>query len=355
MKSLVIIDDEMIVIKGIQAILSRIRDDIEVVGWATDGIAGYDVLIEARPDIAVVDIRIPLTDGLSLIESVLTALPDTVFLIVSGYEEFAYAQKALKLGVADYLSKPITIPKLKAALERADACLERSAQGFSQKISRFTTEAELAILGGEKQRLTACLHEMMATFTGEFLPASAAHGLYQALLGLMADVLGGRAVHLFGRYIDSPTKNTRPISPHEAEAYLLEWLESIFDEVHRVAATDITDALQKAIAYIDAHYHQPLSLTEVSRMAGINSTYLSARFKEIAGKNFINYLTEKRVARAKELLSLGLTGLAVCAQVGYTNYRYFCHLFRKSTGLTPMEYRKKIASTRPRAPETREE
>ena len=53
------------------------------------------------PEIVITDIYMPGMDGISLIESVYDLLPNTVFVVISGYQEFAYAQKALKLGVVD--------------------------------------------------------------------------------------------------------------------------------------------------------------------------------------------------------------------------------------------------------------
>jgi YesN/AraC family two-component response regulator len=117
---LVIIDDEQIVIEGIRAIIKREELPCDVVGSAGDGIEGRNVIREKEPDLVITDIRIPGIDGLSLIEEMREFLPDTCFIVISGYTEFQYAQKALKLGVLDYIDKPVTIAKLKEAIRRVD-------------------------------------------------------------------------------------------------------------------------------------------------------------------------------------------------------------------------------------------
>ncbi len=116
-KKLVIVDDETLVIEGIKAIIKRIGVDVEVVGSAQDGMQAQRVIRNLKPDIVITDIRIPYVDGLSLIEECKEFCPDTYFIIISGFQEFEYARKAIRLDVVDYITKPVTIDKLKAALE----------------------------------------------------------------------------------------------------------------------------------------------------------------------------------------------------------------------------------------------
>ncbi|MCR5107780.1 MAG: response regulator [Lachnospiraceae bacterium] len=120
MKKMVIVDDETLVIEGIKAILKKIGADVEVVGFAKDGMQAQRVIRNMKPDIVITDIRIPYLDGLSLIEECKEFCPDTTFIIISGYEEFEYARKAIRLDVLDYITKPVTVDKLKAVLDMAE-------------------------------------------------------------------------------------------------------------------------------------------------------------------------------------------------------------------------------------------
>ena len=120
MYRLVVIDDEYIVVQGIKALISRLKLDYEVVGAAYDGIQGLEVIRSEKPDVVITDIRIPGLDGLSVIEAAKEECPDTYFIVISGYSEFVYAQRALTLGVKDYIDKPVTADKLKNALTRIE-------------------------------------------------------------------------------------------------------------------------------------------------------------------------------------------------------------------------------------------
>lgn len=120
MKRMVIVDDEKLVIEGIKAIIKRIGANVEVEGSAQDGMQARRVIKNLRPDIVITDIRIPYIDGLSLIEECKEYCPETTFIIISGFQEFEYARKAIRLDVLDYLTKPVTIDKLKSVLELAE-------------------------------------------------------------------------------------------------------------------------------------------------------------------------------------------------------------------------------------------
>lgn len=113
----VLIDDEKIVLNGIKAILKK-ETYIDLVGVADNGLDGLQMVLNEKPEIVLTDIRMPGVSGLELIRKAKEKLPDTVYIIFSGYNEFRYVKEALGLGVIDYLEKPVTIGKLRDALDK---------------------------------------------------------------------------------------------------------------------------------------------------------------------------------------------------------------------------------------------
>ena len=96
----------------------------------------------------------------------------------------------------------------------------------------------------------------------------------------------------------------------------------------------------KAKAYINANFHKEISLDDVSREVDISPYYFSKIFKEETGKNFIEYVTEIRMEKAKELLqSSSLSMKEICGEVGYADPNYCSRTFKKNVGLTPTEYK----------------
>ena len=82
-------------------------------------------------------------------------------------------------------------------------------------------------------------------------------------------------------------------------------------------------------------------LEDVSTAVGFNATYFSTLFKKETGQNFMDYLTELRISKAKELLcGEELSVQDVAEQVGYRDLKYFSRLFKKLTGVSPSDYKK---------------
>ena len=113
-----IVDDEEIIRRGISNKVNKLIQDAEVVGEAADGEEALLKAEELRPDVIITDIKMPKLDGLLFIESALNLLPEAQFIVISGYQDFSYAQKALKLGVCDYLLKPVENNEFKSIVDR---------------------------------------------------------------------------------------------------------------------------------------------------------------------------------------------------------------------------------------------
>ncbi len=98
--------------------------------------------------------------------------------------------------------------------------------------------------------------------------------------------------------------------------------------------------IDKAKEYISARYHKDISLDDVSREVDISPYYFSKIFKEETGENFIEYVTNIRISKAKELLQgSDMSMKEICAAVGYSDPNYFSRTFKKNVGVTPTEYK----------------
>lgn len=96
----------------------------------------------------------------------------------------------------------------------------------------------------------------------------------------------------------------------------------------------------RAQIYIQENFQKDLSLDEVSRYMDLSPYYFSKLFKEETGSNFVEYVTNLRIRKAKELLAGdGGSMKEICAAVGYGDPNYFSRIFKKNTGVTPTEYR----------------
>ena len=103
-----LVEDEIIIRQSIKNSIDWEKEGYEFVGDASDGELALPVILKEKPDILITDIRMPFMDGLELSRMVKAELPDIKIVILSGYDDFEYAKQAIKIGVAEYLLKPVS-------------------------------------------------------------------------------------------------------------------------------------------------------------------------------------------------------------------------------------------------------
>ena len=121
-------------------------------GEAGDGELALPMILSTKPDILLTDIRMPFMDGLQLSELVKKELPETEIIILSGYDDFSYAQKAITCGVSEYLLKPIAPPKLLASLRRVrDRIEKRKKEQEAEKSLQERLNSAFTRMSSEQQ------------------------------------------------------------------------------------------------------------------------------------------------------------------------------------------------------------
>lgn len=118
-----LVEDEDMIRKGLRYTFEWLKADCVIIDEAVNGVEGLAKIKELKPDIVIADVNMPLMDGITMIEK---SMEDTTcsYIIISGYDEFHLAQKAVHLGVSEYLLKPLDQNQLFEALKRAKAQVE---------------------------------------------------------------------------------------------------------------------------------------------------------------------------------------------------------------------------------------
>lgn len=117
MFKMLIADDEWIVRDGISNICDWAQRGIVLCPMARNGQEALQLIHEHKPDIVIIDIRMPFLTGLDVIEQIHPALPNTEFIILSAYGEFEYAKRAMAFGVNHYILKPCNDEKLLSSVD----------------------------------------------------------------------------------------------------------------------------------------------------------------------------------------------------------------------------------------------
>ena len=117
MYRVVLIDDENRIVEGLRKVIRWADYNCQVVGTASDAEEGTELIKKLQPHILFTDIRMPGRDGLSMVAGLRSEFPDMQVAILTGYRDFAFAQEAIRLGVARFLLKPSRMDEIKEALQ----------------------------------------------------------------------------------------------------------------------------------------------------------------------------------------------------------------------------------------------
>ena len=129
-----IVEDEVRIREGIGKLLSRSGGRYEVIKEAGNGAEGLETILELRPDIVITDIRMPDMDGLEMLERMVKAGIHTKAIVLSAYSEFEYARTAMKLGVTEYLLKPVAYNEFMQSLENVTFQIEKERREKPEQI-----------------------------------------------------------------------------------------------------------------------------------------------------------------------------------------------------------------------------
>lgn len=138
MMKVFLVDDEIAIRENLRNSFPWEENGFQLVGEAPDGEMALPMIRDLNPDILLTDIRMPFMDGVQLCVGVKRMMPWVGIVILSGYDDFSYAQQAISLGVKEYLLKPITAQELGKALTRVagQIAAERSAQESMENLRR---------------------------------------------------------------------------------------------------------------------------------------------------------------------------------------------------------------------------
>lgn len=119
MYKILIVDDEPFILEGLRHVISWEEHGLEIAATAANGVQALEILRQCAPDIVLTDIKMPYMDGLSLLKEIRREGMDIRCIFLSGYDDFEYVREAAKLGIENYLLKPVIPDELSATILNA--------------------------------------------------------------------------------------------------------------------------------------------------------------------------------------------------------------------------------------------
>ena len=395
MYKVLIADDEEIIRRGIAGLLKK-DQEIQVVAQAEDGETALELSEKFSPDLLFVDINMPFLNGIQFIEKMKGILKDAVVIVITGYDDFQYVQNALRLGVYDYILKPIMEDVFYKSLNRAKEELKRSreqtqylqwAKMLLEKNRAKLTENFLnGWLGGHfsDAEIDERVGFLELKFPEEFGVMIA--GLdyknnmeiggdwNEDLLYYAAENITQELFQPFSpvSFFRNPAGNLVLISsrqPQDAWQETVKQLRRLLEQHLPVRVTlaqsggsgwreipaeyeqalnrfyelmEIPQLIKDVQNYIDENFRkEEFSLQDAAAAFHVSPQHLSRVFRHSMGITFVDYVTRARIRRAIELLSNEEMKMYEIAEMtGYSNQHYFSSAFKKVLGVSPAEYRK---------------
>lgn len=355
----VIIDDEPWT-RGVILKLGRWNElDMEVVGEAADGETGLELIRRVLPDIVVTDVRMPRLSGLELTQRLREQGWQNPILIVSGYDDFSYVRGALKLGVTDYILKPVKPQELNQQLCRCIELLQKQpiqstnlamaasffADGWEAAYAELRQKLDAALYAGNRAAVERELAHLGQTLRAQESASSSTTtmiGIYYALLYQLQkymDTLGIDREEAFGG-----SKPMYVFSRDNTVDDLIEFIQKLFCEILDYVAglqhTRLRLDIEAVCRYLQENYLQGVTLEQTADVFHVTKEYLSRTFKSAKQEGFAEYVTRLRMEQAYALIAEYDVPLKeVGAMVGYYDLAHFYKSFKKFYGKTPGELR----------------
>ncbi len=397
MWKLLIADDEPKIRKGLRNSLNWAEIGVEIIGEAEDGEIALDIVRSNHPDIILLDICMPFINGLQLIEKVKQEYDECIMIVVTGHDEFSYAREALRLGVFDYVLKPVSKEQLHnvvlKAIDEISSIKNRNkyykwaqnqlSQNYKVLKEKFMNEwLENHFSSAEIKEQLEYYKINFTDKTGMLLVRPVEKNsvvemndwdnnlLLFAIQNVIEELVENMQPNIVFRdnkdnivavtgipnisewfqlkdklesciekYLDKSIRVYQKVSEKGMDEIPAVY-DALIDEVSKESS--YTPMVIKAKQYIENNYFkEELSLEDVARDIKVSASYLSRVLKQETGTSFIDYLTQVRVKMAIQLMNdPSMKIYEIAERVGYNSQHYFSTAFKKVLGVSPVEYKK---------------
>ncbi|WP_407271347.1 response regulator [Radiobacillus sp. PE A8.2] len=390
---LLIADDEFIIREGIRSSVDWEKYDMTVVGEAEDGEEALELAIEHQVDIILMDLNMPIMNGITAMKQLKQQLPHCKMVVISGYDEFHYAQEAIRLQVEDYLLKPVNPEKLhelllglkqqldieidqKAYLKQASKQLKKNHSQMKERFFQDWIDGKLANeeIVEQLQFLSlpkaAPLQHLLIRWpeyhqNQTFMQEKERHIYLFAIENIVEEILEAKSaavfrdqyhllnVCLWEKITDELVERIQQTVKEYFDITVYWHLEDVkhdLTDLYKVYETcksqlekkiRISPLVKQARNYVQQHYQDStLTLERVAEELHVTAVYLSKMIKQELGISYVGLITQLRINKATDLLvTTDMTIRDVAEEVGYDSQHYFSTAFKKVVGVSPNKFK----------------
>ncbi len=339
MIKVLIVDDDKLARKGIISIMPWDKYNMKIIGDVQNGRVALEFLQKHQADIMFVDIDMPELGGIELMEECRKKFPEVQFVVLTFYEEFSYAQAAIRHGVLDYISK------VQMEKEDMDSILKRVLHNYKLRKTPTVNNSENYLNQEEWDAVKKeWLHlfwlydsfqfETLINMTKQLKPDN--RELERILLKCIQS-------------IDNNLEREETMMPFLTEVdlilnWLKEWRNSLYEYALAITRNESMQiCIIRAINYLKLHLPENLKAEEVADEIGMSRSYFSINFKKLTGKTFHEYVKRERMSVAAGLLAkTDKKIIDIAKESGFDDINYFNRVFHEVMKSSPTDFRKKL-------------
>lgn len=366
-------EDELLVRLGLQNSIDWKAYDMELAAQADNGLQAYELFQKVRPDVVITDIRMEGMDGCELIEKIRQQDKECAIIVISCLDDFEILRRMIPYKIIGYILKAsMTMDEVNEVLKKSTEYLKKiGREGKKTDPEKRSPEKELEkyLLGGsqktgipDQKKIENLLVFSLKEEDQEKINGLAMEFVYDLVRRQLNKALivktGEKEFCVFSEKMQKNPEDMISRVNHSVEEFLgvrfrvqkgmrkegedpKEFYLRVKEKQPGAGENGSYDQIiMDAFGYMQEHYQESLSLTDISSVLGISSSYFSHLFKKQTGKNYVEYLNEIRLKAVMEDLKNSDFKIAVIAEKnGFHNFDYFSRFFKKATGLSPVKWR----------------
>lgn len=323
---IIIADDELDSCSLLNFQLKKTNIPFEKIFMVYNGEDFIKIFEEKNPDLCFVDIKMPLFSGFEAIKSIKRKNPkkDVSFYIISGYEEFDFAIKAMRLGIVDYLLKPIRPVQIKEIMETE---IRRIYLGIDTDDISSSSQSEEQV-----EELCNYIMDIEDSYQkNDFFR-------FQESLETWYTLASALQIRLNRQYLEQAFQISEESHNLDSQYRQLQSRSNYISD-----AEEMKNCMGKTIVeFIRRNFNKcDMNLEYLSDVFHVSPSYLGFLLRNEVGLKFNSFLTEIRITKSKEYLEkTDMKIKDVSANCGFNNPSYFIRIFRAHVGKTPINYRK---------------
>lgn len=359
MYKLLLVDDEWTQRYALIKMLRDYDQDFVVTAECENGEEALLALEDQNFDVIITDIRMPVMDGIRLLQEIRERGLDTTVVLVSTHSDFEYARKGIKYDAFDYLVKPIAKDKIASLLQQIKLDIEEKAKtrNIKEKLEQVLIEKlDFGLISNYEDTIFSVLYnssEEVDLYIEQLIKYHLA--MYDNdyfKLGVMFEKLirntEGKLLnkHPFIKKLYQPSEFTKDrIISNNSESKITEIIRMEFlhisDFIQRFHLNTSDDVIYKMCSEVLSKLGQKITLDKVALRLNYNSDYLGRIFKANTGESFLQFCTRAKLEFATILLTdKHYKTYEISELLGYKDAEYFSKLYREYTGVFPSEFRK---------------